>query len=157
MTENQNMTLSEILRDSNYKLTQFSEEKIKFLEENIFTKDVKGKTVPYVKCLVRKKDIKLTPEEVVRQLYILVLNQDYGYPIDRMELEYAVSFGREKKRADIVIFDKDQTTAPYIMVELKKPKLKDGKNDPQIMLKLMTLVILRQVSASGLRKTKPFW
>lgn len=121
------MTLSEILKDSNYKLTQFSEEKIKFLEENIFTKEVKGKFVPYVKCLVRKKDIKLTPEEVVRQLYILVLNQDYGYPIDRMELEYAVSFGREKKRADIVIFDKDQTTAPYIMVELKKPKLKDGK------------------------------
>ena len=127
MTENQNMTLSTILRDSNYKLTQFSEEKIKFLEENIFTKEVKGKIVPYVKCLVRKKDIKLTPEEVVRQLYILVLNQDYGYPIERMELEYAVSFGREKKRADIVIFDKDQTTAPYIMVELKKPKLKDGK------------------------------
>jgi type I restriction enzyme M protein len=44
-----------------------------------------------------------------------------------MELEYAVSFGREKKRADIVIFDKQQTTSPYIMVELKKPKLKDGK------------------------------
>ena len=127
MIYNQKMTLSEILKDSNYKLTQFSEEKIKFLEENIFTKEVKGKFVPYVKCLVRKKDIKLTPEEVVRQLYILVLNQDYGYPIDRMELEYAVSFGREKKRADIVIFDKDQTTAPYIMVELKKPKLKDGK------------------------------
>jgi type I restriction enzyme M protein len=127
MIENQNMTLSEILRDSNYKLTQFNEEKIKFLEENIFTKEIKGKTVPYVKCLVRKKDIKLTPEEVVRQLYILSLNQDYGYPIDRMELEYAVSFGREKKRADIVIFDKDRTTAPYIMVELKKPKLKDGK------------------------------
>ncbi len=127
MIENQNMTLSKILRDSNYKLTQFSEEKIKFLEENIFTKEVKGKTVPYIKCLVRKKDIKLTPEEVVRQLYILVLHRDYGYPVDRMELEYAVSFGREKKRADIVIFDKDQTTAPYIMVELKKPKLKDGK------------------------------
>ena len=121
------MTLSDILRDSNYKLTQFSEEKIKFLEENILTKEVKGKTVPYIKCLVRKKDIKLTPEEVVRQLYVMTLNQDYGYPIDRMELEYAVSFGREKKRADIVIFDKDQTTSPYIMVELKKPKLKDGK------------------------------
>ncbi len=44
-----------------------------------------------------------------------------------MEVEYAVSFGSEKKRADIVVFDKDQTTTPYIMVELKKPKLKDGK------------------------------
>ena len=44
-----------------------------------------------------------------------------------MELEYEVTFGREKKRADIVIFDKQQTTSPYIIVELKKPKLKDGK------------------------------
>ena len=44
-----------------------------------------------------------------------------------MELEYSVSFGREKKRADIVIFDKIATTSPYIIVELKKPKLKDGK------------------------------
>ena len=32
-----------------------------------------------------------------------------------------------KKRADIVIFDKLATTSPYIIVELKKPKLKDGK------------------------------
>ncbi|MEX2362585.1 MAG: N-6 DNA methylase, partial [Balneolaceae bacterium] len=38
-----------------------------------------------------------------------------------------VSFGRQKKRADIVVFDKDHTTAPYILVELKKPKLRDGK------------------------------
>jgi type I restriction enzyme M protein len=121
------MTLTEILRDSNYKLTQFSAEKIKALEENIFTKESKDKDVPYFNCLVRKKEIKLTPEEIVRQLYVMVLTQDLGYPVSRMELEYAVTFGREKKRADIVIFDKDQTTTPFIMVELKKPKLKDGK------------------------------
>ncbi len=63
----------------------------------------------------------------MRQLYLQVLIEQYNYPVERMELEYAVSFGREKKRADIVIFDKQQTTSPYIMVELKKPKLKDGK------------------------------
>jgi type I restriction enzyme M protein len=44
-----------------------------------------------------------------------------------MELEYGVTFGREKKRADICVFDKDKPTTPYILVELKKPKLKDGK------------------------------
>ena len=84
-------------------------------------------TTPYIKCLVRKKDIKLTPEEAVRQLYLMVLNKQYDYPFERMELEYAVSFGREKKRADIVVFDKKDTRAIYLMVELKKPKLKDGK------------------------------
>lgn len=121
------MTLGEILKDSNYKLTQFDTEKIKFLEENIAVRESRGKDTPFITCLVRKKEIKLTPEEVVRQLYVLVLTEDFGYSTDRMELEYAVSFGREKKRADIVIFDKDKTTSPYIMVELKKPKLKDGK------------------------------
>src|SRR5699024_161400 len=94
---------------------------------NIFEKKVRGKVVPYFKCQIRNKDIRLTPEEIVRQLYIMVLTQDMGYPTDKMEVEYAVSFGREKKRSDIVIFDENQTTSPYIMVELKKPKLKDGK------------------------------
>ncbi|HDL5682318.1 N-6 DNA methylase, partial [Mannheimia haemolytica] len=82
---------------------------------------------PHIQCLVRKKDIKLTPEEAVRQLYLMNLHYEYDYPFERMELEYSVVFGREKKRADIVIFDRDNPNAVYIMVELKKPKLKDGK------------------------------
>lgn len=44
-----------------------------------------------------------------------------------MVVEYPVNFGREVKRADIVITDKDDPTIPYIIVELKKPKLKEGK------------------------------
>lgn len=52
---------------------------------------------------------------------------DYGYQPSRIELEYPVSFGIEKKRADIVIFDRDNKRAPYILIELKKPKLKEGK------------------------------
>jgi type I restriction enzyme M protein len=121
------MTLAEILKDSNYKLTQFNLVEIQNLEKKIIIKDVRGKETPYINCLVRKKKIKLTPEEAVRQLYLQVLIDDYNYPVNRMEVEYSVTFGREKKRADIVIFDKKDTRAVYIMVELKKPKLKDGK------------------------------
>jgi type I restriction enzyme M protein len=122
------MTLAEILKDSNYKLTQFSlPEQVKFEHRIIERNDSKGNPVPYAICLVRNKEIKLTPEELIRQLFVQMLMDDYGYPASRMELEYSVSFGREKKRADIVIFDKQQTTSAYIIVELKKPKLKDGK------------------------------
>jgi len=117
------MLLSFILKDSNYKLAQFEEEKIRALESRIVERDNKY----FVNCLIRKKEIRLTPEEAIRQLYIMTLKDDFGYPVSRMELEYPVSFGSEKKRADIVIFDKDKTTASYIIVELKKPKLKDGK------------------------------
>jgi len=121
------MTLAEILKDSNYKLTQFNLVEIQNLEKKIIVKEVRGKETPYINCLVRKKEIKLTPEEAVRQLYLQVLIDDYNYPVDRMEVEYSVTFGREKKRADIVIFDRKDTRAVYIMVELKKPRLKDGK------------------------------
>jgi type I restriction enzyme M protein len=122
------MTIAEILRDSNYKITQFDLAQIQEFEKRIFHRpDKKGNPIPYATCLVRKKEIKLVPEEVVRQLFLGVLMNYFGYPAERMELEYAVSFGREKKRADIVVFDKQKTTTPYIMVELKKPKLKDGK------------------------------
>ncbi|HNW55320.1 MAG TPA: SAM-dependent methyltransferase, partial [Bacteroidales bacterium] len=79
------MTLSEILRDSNYKLTQFGIADQQALEQRINTRtDSKGNAVPYVKCLVRNKEIKLTPEEVIRQLFIRVLMDDYGYPVSRM-------------------------------------------------------------------------
>lgn len=120
--------ISKILVDSNYKFEQFNETEINSVESLITTKtDKKGKEVYYIKCQIRDKDIKLTDEELVRQLYINKLINTYNYPKEIMELEYSVSFGREKKRADIVIFDKLATTSPYIIVELKKPKLKDGK------------------------------
>lgn len=55
------------------------------------------------------------------------MTEQYHYPLSRIQVEYGVHFGREVKRADIVIFDKDNSTSPYIIVELKKPKIKDGK------------------------------
>ena len=53
------MTLSELLRDSNYRLTQFNIADIINLENRIqMRSDSKGSPVPYVKCLVRKIDIR---------------------------------------------------------------------------------------------------
>lgn len=122
------ITLAELLKDSAYKLTQFKAEQIKVLEARITLKEFSKKEAPYVDCLVRGKPIRLTPEEAVRQLYVMTLRDDLGYPVRRMELEYGVTFGREKKRADICIFDAARPTDPYILVEVKKPKLKDGKD-----------------------------
>jgi len=119
--------LADLLKDSAYKLSQFKPAQIAALEAAITLKESGKKSVPYVTCLVRGKPIKLTPEEAVRQLYVMVLRDDLGYPVSRMEIEHEVTFGREKKRADICIFDKDKATTPYILIELKKPKLKDGK------------------------------
>ncbi|MBR1625837.1 MAG: N-6 DNA methylase [Bacteroidales bacterium] len=121
------MKIQDIIKGSQYDLSLFSENIINKLEKNIYLVTSKNKEEFHIKCLIRKKDIRLTPEEVVRQLYLLSLTDEYSYPLSRIQLEYEVSFGREKKRADIVIFDKDNANVPYIIVELKKPKLKDGK------------------------------
>ncbi|MYF56758.1 N-6 DNA methylase, partial [Candidatus Poribacteria bacterium] len=52
----------------------------------------------------------------------------YRYDTDRIRFEHLVNFGREKKRADIVILDKDRPDTPYTIIEVKKPKLQDGKD-----------------------------
>lgn len=123
------VSLSSIIKDSEYKLDQFRPEQITALESSISVKtDKNGKETFYASCLVRDKEIRLTPEECVRQLYLDTLINEYDYPTERIQLEYPVKFGREEKRADIVIFDKDRPTVPFIIVELKKPKLKNGKD-----------------------------
>ena len=117
-----------ILKDSNYHLSLFQEDEIEELRGGTFIKTTRGKETPFVRCIVRNKEVQLKPEETVRQLYAARLISRYGYPKKRLSFEHAVNFGRERKKADIVIFDKDRPDTAYIIVELKKPKLKDGKS-----------------------------
>jgi len=117
-----------IIKGSKYHLRLFSKDEILSLAEKVTIQTTRGKDKPYVKCIVRDRDIQLKPEEVVRQLYAAKLIKDYGYPKERLAFEHTVPFGREIKSADIVIFDKDRSNSEYIIVELKRPKLKDGKS-----------------------------
>ena len=116
-----------VLKDSSYHLELFSEAEIAALRAKIRQQTVRGEAVPFVNCAVRNKAIQLKPEELIRQLYVERLVHHYGYTKERLALEYPVSFGRETKRADIVIRDKDWPDTPYLIVEVKKPKFQDGK------------------------------
>ncbi len=53
---------------------------------------------------------------------------EYGYPKERIALEKPVYFGSavHEKAADIVVYEEDAPTTPYIIVECKKPRRKDG-------------------------------
>ena len=107
-----------------HSLTLATKAEIGALQELIVEKNDKT----YLRCPVRQKDILAKPEEVVRQLWVHRLITDYKYPLERMSVEYPVTFGRDtSKRADIVVFDKDRPTVPYLIVEVKQTKLKDGK------------------------------
>ena len=121
------MNLNELFKNTSYEDTLFSGESKAFIESHIIMKNVRGIDVPFIVCLSRHKEIRLTPEEVVRQLYIYKLIHEYGYPESRIQLETPIHFGREIKRADITIMDKDRPNVPYIIVEIKKTKLSEGK------------------------------
>lgn len=83
---------------------------------------------PYVQCLVRNKLVQAKREEVVRQLWLRRLAMHYQYPLARLAVEYPITFGRDSsKRADIVVMDADRPTVPYLIVEVKQGKVKDGK------------------------------
>lgn len=120
--------IQSILRDSRYDLALFTKDEVDALRGKVFMKPARSKETAFVTCIVRNKAIQLRPEEIVRQLYATRLIEQYGYPKKRLAFEYPVSFGREKKSADIVILDKDRPDTAYMIVELKKPRLKDGKN-----------------------------
>ena len=106
----------------------FSQEEHRSLDERLFKKEVRGKPTAYTTCLVRDKHVRLTPEERTRQLWLYRLVATYRYPLSRLAVEYTVTFGRDtSKRADIVVFDADRPTVPYIIIEVKQPKLDDGK------------------------------
>lgn len=122
------MKLQNILKGSIYSLDLFSKDSIDSLENRIIDKiDKKGKPYYSVKCIIRDKEIKLTPEEIVRQLYTEQLITQYNYPKERIAFEYPVYFAHEAKRADIVVRDADDANVAYIIVEVKKPKAKDGR------------------------------
>ena len=119
--------MSKIMNESS-KFVLFSEEENRALDERNFEKEVRGKPATYTTCLVRNKDVRLTPEEHTRQLWLSRLIDQYGYAASRIAVEYPITFGRDSsKRADIVLFDADRPTVPYIIIEVKQPQLRDGK------------------------------
>lgn len=106
----------------------FSEAEVQALEARCSQRENRGRTVSYTTCVVRNKEVELKNEERVRQLWLARLVERYGYSPSRIAVEYPITFGRDtSKRADIVVFDPDRSTVPYIIVEVKQAKYKDGK------------------------------
>ncbi len=70
---------------------------------------------------VRKKYVKLTPEEWVRQHVLHFLTEIKGYPLSLISIEKQLEINGLKRRFDILIFDK--TGKPHIIVECKAPSV----------------------------------
>lgn len=83
-------------------------------------RDGKGKVFSHV----RKKWLVETPEETVRQTYLLVLVNEYQFSLDQIAEEVDLTGrGSASARADFVLWrsvkDKAENNAPFIIVECK--------------------------------------
>ena len=72
--------------------------------------------------VLRKKYVRHTPEEWVRQHFIHHLLNDLNYPIGLMASEKMVKYNKMSKRCDIVAFSNQLDT--LLIVECKAPKIK---------------------------------
>lgn len=70
---------------------------------------------------LRRKEVAATPEEQVRQWFILQLRDSFGVPMHMMMSECALNFGGKRYRADILVYDRQG--APLAVVECKRPSV----------------------------------
>lgn len=74
---------------------------------------------------IRRKYVRLTPEEWVRQNFIMYLVNEGKYPPGLIAVEVMSGFNNMRKRVDILIHDR--SGKPVMIVECKSPEV--GLND----------------------------
>lgn len=68
---------------------------------------------------LRKRNVTATPEERVRQWFILQLKEAFKVPGHLMMSEVGFRFGGKPYRADIIVYDRN--ASPLAVVECKRP------------------------------------
>ena len=95
---------------------------IDFADLQQFLKIKKENSIRYIFCFIRKKYLVITPEEIVRQLFILYLIKIKHYPKNKIAVEKQVLVNGLSKRFDIMVLDK--TFQPWMLIECKAPNVR---------------------------------
>ena len=93
--------------------------KLNFKTYNFNTKVEQGNALIF--DIVRKKYVKITPEEWVRQHMVHFLVEDKGVPLGLISVERALEFNGLLKRFDICV--SDRSGKMRLLVELKAPHI----------------------------------
>lgn len=72
--------------------------------------------------LIRKKFVKLTPEEWVRQHFVMYMIHELKYPANFISVETGLVVNSLPKRADLVVYNR--TGSPWMIVECKSASVK---------------------------------
>ncbi|TAF73552.1 MAG: type I restriction enzyme HsdR N-terminal domain-containing protein [Bacteroidetes bacterium] len=75
----------------------------------------------YIYDASRKKYLKLSPEEYVRQFCIYFLTKNYDFPLTLIQTEQYLTINQKPKRADIIAYKNQK---PILVVECKAMEIK---------------------------------
>ncbi len=92
---------------------------IKYPEQKPLVKIENG--IEVIFCSVRKRWLLITPEEWVRQNFILYLVQVMKYPATMISVEKKIMVGEMEKRYDLVIYSR--AMKPFMVIECKEMKV----------------------------------
>lgn len=123
-------------------------EKLNLPEYAFRTKTEEGK--PFIFDTIRKKFVVLTPEEWVRQNFILYLKTDKKYPESLMTVEKQIMVNNNPRRFDLLIYTRNGQ--PHLIAEFKAPNIKITQETfNQVVRYNMALRVERVVVSNGLQ------
>lgn len=129
------------------KLNQIFLQKLNLPEHKFRLKKEEDKS--YIFDDFRKKYVVLTPEEWVRQNFLMHLVNDLGFPKSLISVEAGLKLFKTKKRTDAVVYNKQGS--PLLIVECKAPEVSiDEKVFDQIVRYNMALHVNYLVVTNGL-------
>lgn len=76
---------------------------------------------PYIYDCLRRRTVRLTPEEWVRQHFVHYLIDHLRYPPELMMNEVSIRVAQRSKRCDTVIYNRN--LRPLVLVEYKAPEV----------------------------------
>lgn len=99
---------------------------------------------------IRKKFVRLTAEEWVRQHFLNFLTTVKNYPASLITVEASLTYNRQLKRCDILVYGLNRN--PLLVVECKAPNVEITQDVfDQVAMYNMTLTVEYLVVTNGMR------
>ncbi len=122
-------------------------QKLNLPEYSFRIKTTEGKS--YIFDSLRKKYVRLTPEEWVRQNFVQFLIVEKNYSASLITVEAGVKVNNNPQRADLVVFDRSGN--PALVAEFKAPEIKISQQTfDQIVRYNMQLKVKFLIVSNGL-------
>lgn len=75
----------------------------------------------YVLCAWRRRYVRLTPEELVRQTTLQLLVDQFGYPHNLIAVEVPIEVAGVNKRCDAIVYNRQMQA--LMLIEFKAPSV----------------------------------